>query len=244
MTIALITGSNRGIGYATARALAATGVSVILTGRNFNKVDRAAKAIRDSGHQASSLELDVTETSSVANAAAQVQQQHGSLDILVNNAGIVAEDLTGTDTEFADVELFEMTYQVNVFGVVAVTEAFLPLLRQSSQARIVNVSSTMGSLNDQSDPDSNYYGMIVPAYQSSKAALNCMTIGMAKKLSETNIKVSSVCPGFVQTDLTPINRDNAPLTAEQASTVIVAAATLSEEADNGSFFDRDGPVAW
>lgn len=244
MTTALITGSTRGIGYATASALAARGMSVILTGRNADDADQAAATLRSEGRDVTSLQLDVTDASSIAAAANDVRDQHGALDVLINNAGILAEDPTGSDNEFADVNLFETTYATNVFGVVAVTEALLPLLRQSANGRIVNVSSTMGSLTDQSDPNSGYYGMIVPAYQSSKAALNSLTIGMAKTLANTNIKVSSVCPGFVQTDLTPINRDNAPLTAEQASSVVVEAATLPDEAVSGSFFDQDGLVAW
>ena len=110
--------------------------------------------------------------------------------------------------------------------------------------RIVNVSTTMGSLNDQADPDSPYYQMIVPAYQASKAALNSVTISLAKKLADTDVKVTSVCPGFVQTDLTPVNREQAPLTADQAATIIATAATLPADAPTGRFIDQNGPVAW
>jgi len=124
------------------------------------------------------------------------------------------------------------------------TEAFLPLLRRSAMGRIVNVSTTMGSLNDQADPDSPYYQMIVPAYQASKAALNSVTISLAKKLADTDIKVTSVCPGFVQTDLTPVNRAQAPLTADQAATIIATAATLPSDAPSGRFIDQNGAVAW
>lgn len=103
---------------------------------------------------------------------------------------------------------------------------------------------TMGSLNDQADPDSPYYQMIVPAYQASKAALNSVTISVAKKLADTDIKVTAVCPAFVQTDLTPVNREQAPLFAAQAATVIVTAATLPSAAPSGRFIDQNGPVAW
>ena len=133
-------------------------------------------------------------------------------------------EATSQAAEVVDLGLFQQTYATNVFGPVAVLEAFLPQLRRSPQGRIVNVSSTMGSLTDQTDPRSPYYDMIVPAYQSSKAALNSITIMLAKALADTSIKVSSVCPGFVQTDLTPINREQAPLTVTQAAKVVVSAA--------------------
>lgn len=106
------------------------------------------------------------------------------------------------------------------------------------------MSTTMASLNDQTNPDSPYYGMVVPAYQSSKAALNSITIGLAKTLADTDIKVTSVCPGFVQTDLTPVNKEQAPLTPEQASAIVVTAATLTADAESGTFIDQCGPVAW
>lgn len=117
--------------------------------------------------------------------------------MLVNNAGVIHENPDATaksDYNFADPHTFQTTFATNLFGAVAVTEAFLPLLRRSALGRIVNVSSTMGSLNDQSDPNSPFYPMIVPAYQASKAALNSVTIGLAKKLADTDIKVTSVCP--------------------------------------------------
>lgn len=123
-------------------------------------------------------------------------------------------------------------------------EVFLPLLRRSRAGRVVNVSTTMASLNDQTNPGSPYYAMVVPAYQSSKAALNNLAIATAKALAETPIKVTSVCPGFVQTDLTPINRDQAPLSADQAAQIIVTAATLPDDAPSGTFIDANGPVPW
>lgn len=153
-------------------------------------------------------------------------------------------EATSQAAEVVDLGLFQQTYATNVFGPVAVLEAFLPQLRRSPQGRIVNVSSTMGSLTDQTDPRSPYYDMIVPAYQSSKAALNSITIMLAKALADTSIKVSSVCPGFVQTDLTPINREQAPLTVTQAAKVVVSAATLPDDARSGTFIDSDGIVPW
>jgi NAD(P)-dependent dehydrogenase (short-subunit alcohol dehydrogenase family) len=140
--------------------------------------------------------------------------------------------------------MFRSTYETNLFGAVAVLEAFLPLLRRSEGGRIVNITSTMGSLTDQTDPSSPYYGMVLPAYQSSKAALNNVTIGLAKALVDTPIKVTSVCPGWVQTDLAPGNREQAPLTAEQAAEVVHRAATLPSDGRSGTFVDAHGVVPW
>lgn len=244
MSIALITGANRGLGFATARALARTGSTVILTARDQARAEEAAATLREDGLDAHGLALDVTSPASITAAVETVQHNHGSLDVLVNNAGILPEATDGGEHDFANPEMFATTFATNVFGAVAVTEAFLPMLRQSKTPRIVNVSTTMGSLTDQANPDSPYYQMVVPAYQSSKAALNSITISLAKTLAETNVKVTSVCPGFVQTDLTPANRDQAPLTADQATDVVVTAATLPDDAGSGTFIDANGPVAW
>ncbi len=163
--------------------------------------------------------LDVTSSSSVADAAKQVRERHEHLDILINNAGILPEATDSVELEFADPAMFQETFDTNVVGPVTVIEAFLPLLRGSEAGRIVNVSSTMGSLVEQANPDSPYYAMVVPAYQSSKAALNSITIGLSKKLADTDIKVTSVCPGFVQTDLTPStgSRRRGPRTKQRRS---------------------------
>ncbi len=125
------------------------------------------------------------------------------------------------------------------------TKEFLPLLRRSDSGRIVNVSSTMGSLADQSDPASPYHGLVVPAYQTSKAALNGLTVALAKALSDTPIKVNSICPGWVQTDLGgPDNRAAAPTTANDAARIVVEMALIGQDGPTGGFVDRDGTVAW
>jgi NAD(P)-dependent dehydrogenase (short-subunit alcohol dehydrogenase family) len=175
----------------------------------------------------------------------QIEKQYGGLDILVNNAGILPEATTSDITVPLDLDMFRKTFETNVFGAVTVTQEFLPLLRKSASGRIVNVSTTMGSLSDQSDPSSPYYDVVVPAYQSSKAALNVITVAMAKLLKDTPIKINSICPGWVQTDLGgPENRAMAPLTAEAASRIVVEMALLSDDGPTGTFVDRDGPVAW
>ncbi|MFD4369116.1 SDR family NAD(P)-dependent oxidoreductase [Rhodococcus sp. NPDC058521] len=246
MTLALVTGSSRGIGYATAQALAGKRISVVLTSRSLADAESAATELRNSnpGMDVEALELDVTSESSVAAAADEIGRRRGSLDILINNAGVLPEATDAEPHEFASTDLFRSTFATNVFGLVATTEAFVPLLKKSVAGRVVNVSTRMGSLTDQSDPGSPYFRMVVPAYQASKAAVNSITVGLAKKLSDTPIKVTAVCPGFVQTDLTPANRAQAPLTAEDAARVVTDAAVLPDTAASGTFIDRDGAVPW
>jgi len=244
MPIALVTGANRGLGFATARALARHGMCVLLGGRDPIRTEAAAAELRTEGLQVGALPLDVTDPDSVAAAAAHATDRHGRLDVLVNNAGVLPEATDTRDHAFADAAMFRRTYETNVFGTVAVTDAFLPLLHRSVMGRVVNVSSTMGSLQDQCDPNSPYYGMILPAYQSSKAALNAVTVALAKKLAGTPITVTSVCPGWVQTDLAPGNRERAPLTPDEAARIVVTAATLAADAPSGTFIDSAGVVAW
>jgi NAD(P)-dependent dehydrogenase (short-subunit alcohol dehydrogenase family) len=235
MTTALVTGGNRGLGLATVRALAAHGMTVLLAGRDPARASRAAAELRADGLDVTGLVLDVTDPASIAAARARVPR----LDVLVNNAGILPEA-----TAEHGVARFRETFEVNVFGPVAVTEAFLPLLRAGGAGRVVNVSSRMGSLADQLDPASPYHGLVLPAYQSSKAALNSVTIGLAKALAGTGIVVTAVCPGFVRTDLTPGNREQAPLSAQEAAGVVVAAATAPAGTPSGRFVDATGPVPW
>lgn len=244
MSIALITGGNRGLGLATAHLLAQQGHEVIIRCRDERAGAQAAERLGSASGDVTALTMDVTDPETIAAAAKWVESRHGKLDILVNNAGILPEATQTEPAEAVDSTMFRTTYETNVFGPVAVLEAFLPLLRNSEGGRVVNVSTTMGSLADQTDPASPYYTTVVPAYQSSKAALNNITIALAKQLVDTPIKVVSVCPGFVRTDLTPINREQAPLTADEAAEIVCHAATLPEDAESGTFIDSNGQVPW
>ena len=242
--IAVITGANRGLGFATARRLGQAGVKVIVGARTLAKGEQAAGRLRGEGLDAEALQIDVDSPAGVQQAAARVEREHGRVDILINNAGILPE-ATASDADPLDLGLFRQTFETNVFGAVSVTNAFLPLLRKSVSGRIVNVSSTMGSLNDQSDPSSPYYGVVVPAYQMSKAALNGFTVALSKSLADSPIKINSVCPGWVQTDLGGAeNRAAAPTTAEHAAQIVVDMASIGADGPTGRFVDEGGTVAW
>lgn len=241
--VAVVTGATRGIGAASAAALGHNGFTVVITGRSQPDVDAAAHRLTKEGIQARGVVLDVTSPENAVAAAQQIGEEFGHIDVLVNNAGALPE-ATSQGAEVADPAVVASTFATNILGPFNVVEAFLPLLRKSEAARIVNVSTRMGSLAEQGDPSSAYYSMVVPAYQASKAALNSFTISLSKALADTPIVVTSVCPGFVRTDLTPVNRDQAPTTPEQAAQVVVTAATLPTGATSGTFIDADGPIRW
>lgn len=243
MSIAFVTGGNRGIGLASARRLARDCGQVVITSRDARSGEDAAERLRREGYAVTSIPMDVTDHTTVLAAAGFVEERFGHLDVLVNNAGILPEATNDEPAEIVDLQMFQQTFATNLFGAVAVLEAFLPLVRRSRSGRIVNVSTTMGSLADQTNPESPYFSLVVPAYQSSKAALNSVTIALAKGLHDTPIKVTSVCPGFVRTGLAPAAQD-APLAPEDAAEVVYRAATLPHSAESGTFIDADGTVAW
>jgi NAD(P)-dependent dehydrogenase (short-subunit alcohol dehydrogenase family) len=244
-TIALVTGANRGLGYATAARLGERGATVLVGARSDDKARTATASLRAGGVWAHPLTLDVTSPESVERAASEVETTFGRLDVLVNNAGVLPEAFAPDASRPLDLRMFELAFATNVFGAVAVTQAFLPLLSRSEGGRIVNVSSTMGSLAEQLNPGSPYFAMVLPAYQSSKAALNALTVSLSKALADTPIKVNSVCPGWVQTDLGgPESRAAAPTPAAEAAEVVSTLSLLEADGPTGTFVDRDGTVAW
>jgi len=244
-TIALITGANRGLGFESARRFGKTGAKVIVAARTAASGDQAVEKLRAEHVDAEAIVLDVESVASVRAAGARVRDNHGRLDVLINNAGILPEATAADGNGPIDLKLFRQTFETNLFGAVSVIQEFLPLLRQSHAGRIVNVSTTMGSVSEQLNPDSPYYDLIVPAYQGSKAALNGLTIALAKSLKDTPIKVNAVCPGWLQTDLGgPDNRAAAPTTADEGAQIVVEMASLPEDGPTGRFVDRDGPIAW
>ena len=227
--IALITGANKGIGYETARQLAASGMTVLLGSRDLGRGEIAAIALRSEGLDATAVQLDVTDDASIATSAVAVGERFDHLDVLVNNAGIYAAGPATSTTR----ESLRRVFETNVFGLVSVTNAFLPLLRSAGAARIVNVSSEVASLGVITDPASYMFSMQDLAYQASKGAVNWVTIMFAKELIDTSIKVNAAIPGYVSTDL---NGNTGYITAAQGAEASVVLATLPADGPTGSFW--------
>ncbi|MQA78946.1 MAG: SDR family NAD(P)-dependent oxidoreductase [Streptosporangiales bacterium] len=241
---ALVTGANKGIGHEIARRLATLGMTVFLGSRDPVRGAEAAAALRAAGHDVRPVTLDVTDRAIVDAAAAHLAGTVDRLDVLVNNAGVAGGSgalapSTAVPDEVVDV------FATNVFGVLAVTNAMLPLLRRSAAARIVNVSSDVGSIGQMTDPD--HYLSRMPAsagYAVSKTALNALTVQYAKDLRAEGILVNAAAPGACLTDFTrhlglPLTR-----TAADGAAIAVRLATLGADGTTGGFFDDDGPVPW
>ncbi len=239
--VALITGANKGIGFETARQLGKLGIAVVLGSRNGSKGEAAAEKLRAEGIDVRPLKLDVTNAGDRADAVKFLEQHFGKLDILVNNAGIASEGWTGNTTSNTSVETMQQIFDTNLFAPVALTQALLPLLRKSPAARIVNLSSIMGSLALHNNPKSPIYNMKPFAYDASKTALNAFTIHLAHELRDTTIKVNSAHPGWVKTDM---GTDAAPMDIVAGATTSVALATLPSDGPTGAFIHMDKPLPW
>ena len=238
--VALITGANKGIGKEIARQLGALGMTVLIGARDPQRGEEAAAELRASGADAQALILDVTDPATIDAAAAKIESDYGRLDVLVNNAGISADGGPSSALTLTLANL-RRTYETNVFGVFSVTQAFVPLLKKSPAGRIVNLSSGLGSLTQNSDPGWEHAPVKPLAYNSSKAALNMMTVIFADALQDTPIKVNAADPGYTATDL---NRHSGPRTVEQGATEPVRLATLPEDGPTGGYFDENGVVPW
>jgi NAD(P)-dependent dehydrogenase (short-subunit alcohol dehydrogenase family) len=233
--IALVTGANKGIGRAIAQGLGALGFTVAVGARDDVRRGEAVDRLRAEGVDAFGVAVDVTADDSVAAAAAAIERTAGRLDVLVNNAGIGGRTDGGAqDPTTLDLDVVRTVLDTNVFGVVRVTNAMLPLLRRAASPRIVNVSSNMGSLALRTGP-------IMAAYAPSKSMLNSLTVQYARQLADTNVIVNACCPGYVATDFTGFA---APRTPEQGAAIAVRLATLPDDGPRGSFFDDDGVVPW
>lgn len=237
--IALVTGANKGIGYEIARQLAQAGVSVFLGARDAARGAAAADKLVAEGLTVAFIPLDICDSASIAAAAAKIATEHGRLDILVNNAGIsVAGDgAPGT----VSIDVVRQTLETNFFGALAVTQGVLPLLRKSEAGRIVNVSSTLGSLKLNNDPAYSGYEVRLAGYNTSKAALNMLTVQLANELRDTRITAVSVCPGLTQTDLNG-HMGNRSAAQGAAAPVRLALATANDAL--GLFQDEHGSLPW
>jgi NAD(P)-dependent dehydrogenase (short-subunit alcohol dehydrogenase family) len=226
-TIALVTGANKGIGLETARQLGARGFTVLAAARDKERGLEAERALRADGTDARFIRLDVTDDTSVQQAADWIGCEYDWLDIVVNNAGIARGNLPSE----TDLDAMREVYEVNVFGVIRVTNAMLPLLRRAPAARIVNVSSEVGSISSMTDPASPLARMPAGlAYPSSKSALNMITAMYARELRDTPIKVNAANPGYTKTDL---NRNSGFRSAAEGAEASVYLATLPADGPSG-----------
>ena len=238
--IALVTGATRGLGFETVRQLGKAGVHTLLAGRDRAKAVDAALRLRAEGLPVEAIALDVTDAASIAAAAEIVAKQHGHLDILVNNAGIAIDD-ADKPRSGQTLQVWRDTFETNVFGVVAVTQAFLPLLHKSPSARIVNVSSALGSLTLHSDPASPLRDFRIPAYNVSKSAVNAWTLQLAYELRDSAIKVNAVHPGYVKTDM---NKGGGDLEVSNGAETSVAMALIADDGPAATFQYRGEVLPW
>ena len=244
--VALVTGANKGIGFEISKGLAANGFTVLVGARNLASGITAAKSVGATAH---AVQIDVTDQVSITAAAQRIRFEFGRLDVLINNAGIshpgrpgmtfadVMQTNSLTATPFDDVRA---VWETNVFGVIAVTQAMLPLLREAPAARIVNMGSSGGSLTFNSDP-ANPHRAMFGNYSASKSAAHAITLAFALALESTNIKVNIACPGHTATAL---NNFSGARSAEQGARRAVELALLDETGPTGSFSDDNGSVAW
>ncbi|RZA14118.1 MAG: SDR family oxidoreductase [Lysobacteraceae bacterium] len=243
--IALVTGATRGIGLETVRQLAATGVHTLLAGRNRGKAVEAALALQAQGLPVEAITLDVTDPASIAAAAKEIEQRHGRLDILVNNAGILVDE-QDKGVSGQSLATWRTTFDTNLFGVIETTQALLPLLRKSDAGRIVNVSSLLGSISEHQNPESFIYGFKgVPAYNVSKSAVNAWTVHLAHELKDSGIKVNTIHPGYVQTDMNKSgDQQNGELSVPDGARTSVRLALLGDEGPTGGYFYMDQVLPW
>ncbi|MGV3548400.1 SDR family NAD(P)-dependent oxidoreductase [Rhizobium sp.] len=237
---ALVTGANRGIGLEIARQLAQAGHEVWLGSRDAKRGEEAAAALRAEGFAAHVLQLDVTDDASVAEAARLLTEQTDHLDVLVNNAGVATGGFayTPADEPIANVKDI---YEVNVFGPIRVTQAFLPLLKAAGAAQVIMLSSELGSLGALLDPANEFYGVNLLGYNSSKTALNAATVAFAKALEPAGIKVNAVDPGYTNTEM---NGNTGYRSVAEAAGVPLAIATGRMDGVSAAFLNHNGRLAW
>jgi len=235
--IALVTGANKGIGFEVAQQLAAAGCKVLLGARNQALGEEAAAKLKR--YDVRYLAIDLDDLATIAIAAQAIDADFGHLDVLVNNAGIAAQG-DGLPSS-CSLEAIERSFRVNFLGGVAVTQAMLPVLRKAPSARIVNVSSGLGSLTKSGDPAWTHVAAKYLGYAASKAALNMLTVQLAYELRDTSIKVNSVDPGYTATDL---NRHQGTQTIPEGAAEIIRLALLNGDGPTGTFSNAQGIVPW
>lgn len=237
--IALVTGANKGIGYEIAKQLAEANVVVLLGARDISRGQEAAEQLASQGIDVSVIRLDICDPQSIAAAAADIEAKHGRLDILVNNAGIA--DYTDGAPSVASLDAVRRELETNFIGPLAVTQAMLPLLRKSDAGRIVNMTSSLGSLTLNGDPNWPFYDVRLIGYNASKASLNLLTIQLNAELRDTGITAVSACPGLVNTDLSGHRGDRMP---SEAAVFPVELALSNTHDGKGAYQGAEGPIPW
>jgi NAD(P)-dependent dehydrogenase (short-subunit alcohol dehydrogenase family) len=230
--VALVTGANRGIGFETTRQLAKQGIKVILGSRNPEKGEAAAHKLRQEGLDVIAHQLSVTDAGGIKILAELLESDFGRLDILVNNAGILPDGHHGSVLN-TDLGAIREAMETNTYGPILLAQAFVPLMKKHGYGRIVNVSSGMGQLEDM--------GGGYTAYRLSKVSLNAVTRILAAELEGTSIKVNSVCPGWVKTDM---GGAGATRSVEAGADTVVWLATLPEAGPSGLFWRDRNPIPW
>ncbi len=241
--VAFITGANKGLGLEMARQLATKGIRVYMAGRDLKKVETAVNDLKKLNLDVVPILCDVTKCLQIKDAVAIIEKREGKLDILINNAGIMLDSGAWMENNAATVslEVMRKTYETNVFGVVDVTQQFLPLLKKARAARIVNLGSVLGSLTLHAQPGSPVYDAKCLAYNSSKAALNAVTIHFAHALKDTKIKVNTAHPGWVKTDL---GTEHAPMSVQDGAKTGVDLALLDDNGPTSGFFHMGDKLPW
>ena len=237
--VALVTGANRGIGFEIARQLALKEMIVLMGARDEAGGVESKEVLADQGLDVHFIHLEVTDQTTIQAAIGKVKDKFGRLDVLVNNAGIQVDG----QTQILELSLpiFQNTLETNALGPLFLSQACISLMKKNSYGRIVNLSSTLGSLSDIINPDSPYGKIQSPAYRLSKTMLNGITVLLARELRGTNILVNSVCPGWVRTRM---GGDQAPLSPEEAAETPVWLATLTDDGPTGGFFRQKRPIPW
>ena len=245
--IALVTGANRGLGLETSRQLGKRGIKVLIGSRDLAKGEQAAETLRNEGIDAKVIQLDVSDAASISAANAAILRDYGRLDILVNNAAVL-NDL-GQQPSAVSEQTLRQNLDVNFIGPYLLTAGFAELLKAAPAGRVLNMGTQVGSFGNLSDPESPIKDDICPAYQSSKIALNSMTALFAKEFESTNVKINSVCPGWVMTDMghedLPDYGDAVkPLTPSEAVEKILFLLDFGADVPSGGFFSNGEPVPW
>ena len=239
---ALITGANRGIGFETARQLAQKGIKVLVGARSEENGKEAEAKLKAEGFDAEFVLLDVDDAKTHEATATYIAENYGKLDILINNAAISLESSTGAAPQASETsaDIFRRTFDTNFFNTIALTQAFVPLIKKSDAGRIVFLSSGLGSLTLHSDPNSPIYNYKLPAYDISKTALNGYAVHLAHELKDTNIKVNAAHPGSVVTDMNA----RGDIKVEEGAKTSVDLATLPSDGYTGKFMHLGNELPW